>query len=62
MIAHRVEVSSDGQDVKCLDERVVENEHKSREPPSQGRVPEEHLANVAHIQHFRMSKTKFPIQ
>jgi hypothetical protein len=43
-----------------LNEDVVQQEHDSREVPRNFGIPEEILANVAHITNFRMTQAELP--
>ena len=60
MLAHRVKIAGDGQDVKTLNEGVVQDEHGSGHPPHDCRIPEQHLTNVGDIKHFRVAQTELP--
>lgn len=61
VIGHGVQVSSDRQNVECLNEGVVQDEHDCRKPIRDVTVPEEHLANVCHIANLGVTKAKFPV-
>lgn len=60
MFGHGVEVAGNGQDMKTLDESVVQNKHNGSEPPSNVRIEEEHFANISDIADLGMSETKLP--
>ena len=61
VICHRVEVAGNRQDVKSLNEGIVQQEHDRSEPVGDVAVPEEHLANVCHISNLGVSEAEFPV-
>ena len=62
MATHGVQVSGNDQDVKSLNKSVVEQEHDSREIPSDLGVPEEHLSDITNVSDFGVTKTEFPVR
>ena len=46
--------------LKYLNECVVEQEHDGSKVPDPAIIPEEHLAKVADIPHFRVTETELP--
>jgi hypothetical protein len=44
-----------------LDEGVVQDKHHGSGIPCPLLAPEQHLPNVAHVSHFGMAQTEFPI-
>lgn len=58
--AHRVQVARDNEDVKPLNEGVVEQKHDRCGIPGPFRIPEKHLPNVADISYLWVTQAKFP--
>jgi len=57
---NRVEVFGRDQNMKGLNEGIVQNEHDRSGVPSPRFTPEEHLADITNISNFWMAETEFP--
>lgn len=60
MVRHGVEVLGSNQNVKTLNEGVVQDEHDGRGVPYPGFTPEQHLPDITHIPDLWVTETELP--